>query len=92
MTPEPARAADGELAPRRLDQFADRERESADLLTADRLLDPHQLTKPEPEGLWSHLLYTVSGNGGTAVEFGEILAAAIEKWARVIKFAGIKAD
>jgi tripartite-type tricarboxylate transporter receptor subunit TctC len=30
--------------------------------------------------------------GGTAAEFGEILAAAIEKWARVIKFAGIKAD
>jgi tripartite-type tricarboxylate transporter receptor subunit TctC len=30
--------------------------------------------------------------GGTAAEFGEILAAAIEKWARVIRFAGIKAD
>ena len=30
--------------------------------------------------------------GGTAAEFGESLAAAIEKWARVIKFAGIKAD
>jgi hypothetical protein len=30
--------------------------------------------------------------GGTAAEFGEILAAAIEKWTRVIKFAGIKAD
>ncbi|GGC64318.1 MFS transporter [Siccirubricoccus deserti] len=30
--------------------------------------------------------------GGTAAEFEAILAAAIEKWARVIKFAGIKAD
>ncbi|MDQ4212935.1 AAA family ATPase [Microbacterium capsulatum] len=61
VTPEPAHVPESELAPRRLDQFGDRERESADLLTADRLLDPHQLAKPEPEGLWSHLLYTVSG-------------------------------
>jgi tripartite-type tricarboxylate transporter receptor subunit TctC len=30
--------------------------------------------------------------GGTAAEFEAILAAAIEKWARVIRFAGIKAD
>ncbi|TDH59931.1 tripartite tricarboxylate transporter substrate binding protein [Dankookia rubra] len=30
--------------------------------------------------------------GGTAAEFEAILAAAVEKWARVIKFAGIKAD
>ncbi|MGN8027062.1 MinD/ParA family ATP-binding protein [Microbacterium sp. 22242] len=58
---EPARTPDPELVSRRLDQFADRERESADLLTADRLLDPSQLTRPEPEGVWSHLLYTVSG-------------------------------
>lgn len=36
-------------------------RETADLLTAERLLDPDQLTKPEPEGAWSHLLYTLSG-------------------------------
>lgn len=50
-----------ELGSRRLDQFGDRERESADLLTADRLLDPHKLARPEPEGAWSHLLYVVSG-------------------------------
>ncbi|MGP6171693.1 MinD/ParA family ATP-binding protein [Microbacterium sp. A204] len=36
-------------------------RETADLLTSDRLLNPSQLTKPEPEGAWSHLLYTISG-------------------------------
>lgn len=50
-----------ELAARRLDQFGDRERESADLLTADRLLDTSRLAGPEPEGMWSHLLYTISG-------------------------------
>ncbi|MGO2518604.1 MAG: nucleotide-binding protein, partial [Microbacterium sp.] len=43
------------------DQLGQSSRESADLLTADRLLDPHQLTKPEPEGAWSHFLYTISG-------------------------------
>jgi tripartite-type tricarboxylate transporter receptor subunit TctC len=30
--------------------------------------------------------------GGTAAEFEAILAAAIEKWGRVIKFAGISVD
>ncbi len=30
--------------------------------------------------------------GGSAAEFGKILADATEKWAKVIKFAGIKAD
>ncbi|MFA4897190.1 AAA family ATPase [Microbacterium sp.] len=43
------------------DQLGQATRESADLLTADRLLDPHQVTKPEPEGAWSHLLYAASG-------------------------------
>ncbi|MDQ1083612.1 MULTISPECIES: MinD/ParA family protein [Microbacterium] len=37
-------------------------RESSDLLTADRLLDPRQISKPEPEGLWQQLLYSVSGH------------------------------
>lgn len=51
-----------ELTSKRLgDQLGQSSRESADLLTADRLLDPHQLTKPEPEGAWSHFLYTISG-------------------------------
>ena len=57
----PARS-DVELTSKRLgDQLGQASRESADLLTADRLLDPHQVTKPEPEGAWSHFLYTVSG-------------------------------
>jgi MinD-like ATPase involved in chromosome partitioning or flagellar assembly len=43
------------------EQAGQSSRETADLLTADRLLNPSQLTKPEPEGTWSHLLYTVSG-------------------------------
>jgi tripartite-type tricarboxylate transporter receptor subunit TctC len=30
--------------------------------------------------------------GGTAAEFGAIIAEATEKWAKVIKFAGIKVD
>jgi tripartite-type tricarboxylate transporter receptor subunit TctC len=30
--------------------------------------------------------------GGTAAEFGKILSEATEKWAKVIKFAGIKAE
>lgn len=54
--------ADVELTSKRLgDQLGQATRESADLLTADRLLDPHQVTKPEPEGAWTHFLYTVSG-------------------------------
>ncbi|MFL6570607.1 MAG: tripartite tricarboxylate transporter substrate binding protein, partial [Burkholderiales bacterium] len=30
--------------------------------------------------------------GGSPAEFGGIISEATEKWARVIKFAGIKAD
>lgn len=36
-------------------------RETADLLTADRLLDPTQVVRPEPEGAWQHFLYSISG-------------------------------
>lgn len=63
VVPQPARPARSEVAltSKRLDDLGDASRESADLLTADRLLDPHQLTRPEPEGAWSHFLYTVSG-------------------------------
>lgn len=58
----PARpAAEVALTSKRLDDLGDAGRESADLLTADRLLDPSRITKPEPEGTWSHLLYAVSG-------------------------------
>jgi tripartite-type tricarboxylate transporter receptor subunit TctC len=30
--------------------------------------------------------------GGTPAEFGKIISDATEKWAKVIKFAGIKAE
>lgn len=51
-----------ELTSKRIgEQQGQAARESADLLTADRLLDPHHVTRPEPEGAWSHLLYTLSG-------------------------------
>ena len=30
--------------------------------------------------------------GGSPAEFGAILSEAIEKWSKVIKFAGIKAE
>lgn len=57
-----AARADVSLTSKRLgDQLGQSTRESADLLTADRLLDPHQMTKPEPEGAWSHFLYAASG-------------------------------
>ncbi|KAA9087191.1 MinD/ParA family ATP-binding protein [Microbacterium radiodurans] len=35
-------------------------RESADLLTAERLLDPAQIVRAEPEGRWQRFVYTVS--------------------------------
>ena len=57
----PAPRVDVTLTSKRLDDLGDASRESADLLTADRLLDPHRLAKPEPEGAWSHFLYAVSG-------------------------------
>ena len=63
ITTTPAKSVRAEVAltSKRLDDLGEAARESADLLTADRLLDPHQQTKPEPEGAWSHFLYTVSG-------------------------------
>jgi MinD-like ATPase involved in chromosome partitioning or flagellar assembly len=48
------------LTSKRIGQIDDA-RESSDLLTADRLLDPRQIAKPEPEGLWQQLVYSVSG-------------------------------
>ncbi|MBO0979763.1 MinD/ParA family protein [Microbacterium sp. SD291] len=62
ITP-PAKPARAEVAltSKRLDDLGEASRETADLLTADRLLDPHQLSRPEPEGAWSHFLYTISG-------------------------------
>ncbi|WP_321163619.1 MinD/ParA family protein [Microbacterium sp. Root180] len=52
--------ADVNLTSKRLGEF-EADRETADLLTADRLLDPHQVVRSEPEGYWQHLLYSISG-------------------------------
>jgi MinD-like ATPase involved in chromosome partitioning or flagellar assembly len=48
------------LTSKRLGEF-EVDRETADLLTADRLLDPHHVVRSEPEGLWQHLLYSITG-------------------------------
>lgn len=48
------------LTSKRLGEF-EADRETADLLTADRLLDPHHVVKSEPEGYWQHLVYSISG-------------------------------
>ncbi|WCD91844.1 MinD/ParA family ATP-binding protein [Microbacterium sp. nov. GSS16] len=59
VAPQPAEIA---LTSKRLDDLGSAATsETADLLTADRLLDPARVTKPEPEGTWSHLLYSISG-------------------------------
>ncbi|WP_127475684.1 MinD/ParA family ATP-binding protein [Microbacterium sulfonylureivorans] len=52
--------ADVNLTSKRLGEF-EADRETADLLTADRLLDPHQVIRSEPEGYWQHLVYSISG-------------------------------
>lgn len=57
----PTPRTDVALTAKRLGELGESARESADLLTTDRLLDPHRVAKPEPEGGWSHLLYTLSG-------------------------------
>ncbi|KSU54460.1 hypothetical protein AS029_09675 [Microbacterium enclense] len=54
-------AAEVTLTSKRIGQIDDA-RESSDLLTADRLLDPRQIAKPEPEGLWQQLVYSMSGH------------------------------
>lgn len=52
---------DTTLTSKRLSAIDDA-RESPDLLTADRLLDPRQVARPEPEGLWQQLVYSMSGH------------------------------
>jgi len=49
------------LTSKRLGEF-EPGRESADLLTADRLLDPHQVVRSEPEGAWQHFVYSITGH------------------------------
>lgn len=59
--PQPAPVFDVALASKRLGEL-EVSREGADVLTADRLLDPHHQTKTEPEGFWQHALYRASGS------------------------------
>lgn len=56
------RARTGEVAlqSRRLGDFG-ADRETSDLLTADRLLDPARITRSEPEGGWQSFVYAISG-------------------------------
>ncbi len=49
------------LTSKRLGEF-EAGRETADLLTADRLLDPHHVVRSEPEGAWQHFVYSISGH------------------------------
>lgn len=69
IAPQPARSVERVVTPRsdvaltskRLGEF-DADRETADLLTADRLLDPAHSVRPEPEGAWQHFVYRLSGH------------------------------
>lgn len=56
-----ARPEPSVLASKRLDDLASADRETADLLTSDRLLDPARVVRPEPEGPWRQLVYSISG-------------------------------
>jgi MinD-like ATPase involved in chromosome partitioning or flagellar assembly len=53
--------SDVAMTSKRLGEF-EAGRETADLLTADRLLDPHQVVRSEPEGAWQHFVYAISGH------------------------------
>lgn len=48
------------LTSKRLDEF-EVGRETSDLLTPDRLLDPARVSGPEPEGRWQSFVYSISG-------------------------------
>jgi len=48
------------LAARRVDE-RDAERETPDLLTADRLLERDRLPRREPEGSWPHFVFSLTG-------------------------------
>lgn len=49
------------LQSRRLGEF-EAGRETSDLLTADRLLEPSHRVRPEPEGAWQHFVYRVTAH------------------------------
>ena len=54
-----ARAEEEPLASRRLDQLG-ADRETADLLTADRLLDRSRVASAEPDGPWQRFVYAAT--------------------------------
>ena len=56
-----AHLAEVSLTSKRFGEF-EPSRETADLLTPDRLLDPHRTAQPEPEGAWQHFVYSISGH------------------------------
>ena len=57
-----ALVAEAPMTSRRIGEVAqEAERETPDLLTSDRLVENRRLTRPEPEGAWAHLLYSLSG-------------------------------
>lgn len=60
VSPVTLAPAEMTLTSKRLGEF-EADRETADLLTADRLLDPNHVVKSEPEGAWQHLVYSLSG-------------------------------
>lgn len=49
-----------ELTSKRLGDLSEASRESADLLTEERLVDPARRAKAEPEGTWSGLVHRLS--------------------------------
>ncbi|GGH40491.1 nucleotide-binding protein [Microbacterium album] len=62
LSPAPARPrTEVQLTSKRLGELgASAERESSDLLTPDRLLDPNRVSRSEPEDPWRHLVYSLT--------------------------------
>ncbi|WRH19053.1 AAA family ATPase [Microbacterium sp. JZ37] len=61
-SPEPVRKPRETFSRRAGEVSENAARESADVLTADRLLDTGAIHRPEPEGPWRQLVYRLSGH------------------------------
>ncbi|WP_345750629.1 MinD/ParA family ATP-binding protein [Microbacterium rhizophilus] len=60
--PQPQTTGALTMTARRLEDLGkNAERESSDLLTADRVLNPHRVARPAPEGAWSEFVYGLTG-------------------------------
>ena len=57
-------------------------------------LQGHEPPRPMTHDLLKNIIAELGGTvvGGSPAEFGAIISEATEKWAKVIKFAGIKAE